>query len=63
MKEIKARYRLILADNELNEMFVSPTLEEALRRIRTSKTHDSIRSILIITLILLWLLIAKNMYT
>lgn len=60
MTEIKARYNLILAEAELNEMFTSPTLEEALRRIRYSNTHRNNGIILLLILFVLWVLIGMN---
>jgi hypothetical protein len=61
MTEIKARYNLILAEKELNEMFTSPTLEEALKRIKESKTHCYNGVILLIILAVLWGLITTNL--
>jgi hypothetical protein len=61
MTEIKARYNLILAERELNEMFTSPTLEEALKRIKQSKTHCYNGMILLIILAVLWALIVINL--
>ena len=60
MTEIKARYNLILAEAELNEMFTSPTLEEALRRIKYSNIHRNNGIILLLILAVLWILISTN---
>ena len=60
MTEIKARYNLILAETELDEMFTSPILNEALSRIKHSKTHLYNGILLVIILDVLWLLIYMN---
>jgi len=60
MIEIKGRYRLILSEAELDEMFTSPTLNDAVSRIKNSKVHKHHIIFLVIMLSILWLLIASK---
>lgn len=60
MIEIKGRYRLILSEAELEEMFTSPTLNDAVSRINNSRVHKHHIILLVIMLSILWLLIAAK---
>lgn len=61
MTEIKARYNLTLSQQELDEMFNSPTLNRSMERIKVSKFHHGVGVILVLILLAIILGICKNL--